>query len=69
MLQTLNNRNNIFSIKVTHNKILMCPLLIKKIRNFKVIESPLNIGQLNLYSAKYVFVHIGTQLEGEKCKF
>ena len=65
----LYNSNNIFSMEVTHNKILICLLLIKIIRNFKVIELPLNIVQLNLYLAKYVFLHNGTQLEGEKCKF
>ena len=47
MLQTLYNSNNIFSIEVTHNKNLICPLLIMKIRNFKAIELPLNIVQLN----------------------
>ena len=56
-------------MEVTHNKILICLLLIKISRNFKVIELPLNIVQLNLYLAKYVFLHNGTQLEGEKCKF
>jgi len=56
-------------MEVTHNKILICLLLIKIIRNFKVIELPLKIIQLNLYLAKYVFLHNGTQLEGEKCKF
>jgi len=70
MLQTLYNSKNIFSIKVTNTiKNLICPLLIKKIRNFKSIELPLNIVQLNLYFVKYVFLHNGTQLEGEKCKF
>jgi len=44
-------------------------MLIKKIRNFEAIELPLNIVQLNLYFVKYVFLHNGTQLEGEKCKF
>ena len=56
-------------MEVTRNKILICLLLIKIIRNFKVIELPLNIVQLNLYLANYVFLHNGTQLEGEKCKF
>ena len=56
-------------MEVTHNKILICLLLIKIIRNFEVIELPLNIVQLNLYLAKYVFLHNGKQLEGEKCKF
>ena len=56
-------------MEVTHNKILICLLLIKIIRNFKVIELPLKIVQLNLYLAKYVFLHNGTPLEGEKCKF
>ena len=55
MLQTLYNSNNIFSIEVTHNKNLICQLLIKKTRNFKAIELPLNIVQLNLYFVKYVF--------------
>jgi len=56
-------------MEVTHDKILICLLLIKMIRNFEVIELPLNIVQLNLYLAKHVFLHNGTQLEGEKCKF
>jgi len=56
-------------MEVTHNKILICLLPMKIIRNFKVIELPLKIVQLNLYLAKYVFLHNGTQLEGEKCKF
>ena len=56
-------------MEVTRHKILICLLLIKIIRNFKVIELPLNIVQLNLYLAKNVFIHNGTQLEGEKCKF
>jgi len=56
-------------MEVTHNKILVCLLLIKIIQNSKVIELPLNIVQLNLYLAKNVFLHNGTQLEGEKCKF
>jgi len=54
---------------VTHNKILICLLLIKIIRNFKVIELPLKLVQLNLYLAKYVLLQNGTQLEGEKCIF
>jgi len=69
MFHTLYNSNNIFSIEGTHYKNLICPLLIMKIRNFKAIELPLNIGQLNLYFVKCVFLHNGTQLEGEKCKF
>ena len=69
MLLTLYDSNNMFSMEVTRNKILICLLLIKIIRNFKVIELPLNIVQLNLYLANYVFLHNGTQLEGEKCKF
>jgi len=69
MLLTLYDSNNMFSMKVTRNKILICLLLIKIIRNFKVIELPLNTVQLNLYLANYVFLHNGTQLEGEKCKF
>jgi len=69
MLLTLYDSNNMFSMKVTRNKILICLLLIKIIRNFKVIELPLNIVQMNLYLANYVFLHNGTQLEGEKCKF
>jgi len=56
-------------MEVTHNKILICLLLIKIIRNFKVIELPLDIVQLNLYLANYVFLHNRTELEGEKCKF
>ena len=56
-------------MEVTHNKILICLLLIKTIRNFKVIELPLNIVQLNVYLAENVFLHNGTQLEGEKYKF
>jgi len=44
-------------------------MLIKKIRNFEAIELPLNTVQLYLYFVKYVFLHNGTQLEGEKCKF
>jgi len=55
-------------MEVTHNKILICLLLIKIILNFKVIVLPLKIVQLNLYLAKYVFYN-ETQLEGEKCKF
>jgi len=69
MLLTLYDSNNMFSMEVTRNKILICLLIIKIIRNFKVIELPLNIFQLNLYLAKYVLLHNGTQLEGEKCKF
>jgi len=69
MLQTLYISNNIFSIEVTHNKNLICPLLIKKFRNFKAIELPLKIVKFNLYFVKYVFLHNGTQSEGEKCKF
>jgi len=69
MLLTLYDSNNMFSMEVTRNKILICLLLIKIIRNFKVIELPLNIVQLNLYFANYVFLHNGTQLEGYKCKF
>ena len=56
-------------MEVTYNNILICLLLIKIIRNFMVIELPLNIVKLNLYLAKYVFLHNGTQLEGENCKF
>jgi len=58
-------------MEVTNNKILICLLLIKIIRNFKVVELPLNLNivLLNLYLAKYVFLHNGTQFEGEKCKF
>jgi len=58
-----------FSMEVTRNKILICLLLIKTIRNFKVIELPPNIVQLHLYLANHVVLHNGTQLEGEKCKF
>jgi len=60
MLQTLYASNTLFFIEVTHNNILTSLLLIKEIRNFKVIELPLNIVQLNLYSAKYVFTQWNT---------
>ena len=69
MLQTLYNSKNIFSIEVTHNKKPDLSAADQENPKFQPIELPLNIVQLNLYFVKYVFLHNGTQLEGEKCKF